>query len=104
MPFLMTPKTFVPPEAHLMAAGLHARAESLRELACRLATERHDLEAGWQGRSSQRFMDACDHALGEVNALVGSLEFEARRVQSVWVTVWESVWQPDGPATGGGWR
>jgi len=91
--------SFVPDEAHSIAARLRAIAEETRELAGRLRVISGNLESSWEGQSRMRFLQdfSGQPPVGESDA--GWLEVEAAKVATIrvdrWETVSENTWVPE---------
>lgn len=91
--------SFVPDEAHTVAAELRSVAQEARELAERLRVINGDLESTWEGQARTRFLqDFSGQApVGESDA--GWLEAEAGRISTIkvdrWETVPENTWVPE---------
>ena len=91
--------SFIPDEAHSLAAEFRAIADEARELAERLRVINGDLESSWEGQAKMRFLQdfTGQPPVGESDA--GWLEAEAARVSTIRVDRWEAVsentWVPE---------
>lgn len=82
-------RTFVPSEAHNIAARFRAAASRLRGLAAELRSIGGVLDATWEGNSKNRFSDAYGVEPGKMDEFAGWLEDRARHIETITVTVWE---------------
>ncbi len=91
--------SFIPDEAHAVAAELRAVADEARELAERLRVINGDLESTWEGQARMRFLQdfSGQPPVGESDA--GWLEAEAAKVATIsvvrWETASENTWVPE---------
>jgi WXG100 family type VII secretion target len=103
MPYIEIPvrrsRTFVPPEAHGIAARWRALAKEIREISNSLQSVSASLNSTWEGNSKQRFMAEFESSPGNVAGCADLLESLASQVESMTVTEWEivmeRVWRPE---------
>ena len=95
MPYIEIPvrrsRTFVPPEAHEIAARWRALAAEIRKTSESLQAIGASLAATWEGVSKQRFMGEFESVPGNVASCADLLESLASQVESITVTEWEIV-------------
>jgi len=91
--------SFVPDEAHGIAAGLRAIAEETRELAGRLRVISENLESTWEGQARMRFLQDFTGLPPVGDSDAGWIEAEAATVAAIRVDRWEAVsentWVPE---------
>ncbi len=109
MPYVKIPvkraHTFVPPEAHSIAASWRQLAHDISALATGLRGLGADLQGTWEGNSAQRFLGEYHPEPGNTDSSADLLSSLAGDVESItvteWETVWETVWQSgDGAGSG----
>ena len=95
-------RIITPPEAHDIAGQLRSLARETHDLGREAGSLLQRLNAGWQGRSRERFFRtyaALPSRVGGAGSLADRL---AGKVESTTVTVWETasetIWQADSPA------
>ncbi len=106
MPFIKIPvkraHTYIPQEAHSIAANWRQLAQQIAALASNLRGLSAALHADWEGNSAQRFLGEYDPEPGNTDSSANLLESLASQAEAIsvteWETVWETVWQsePDG--------
>ena len=91
--------SFIPDEAHAVAAELRAVAHEARELAERLRVINGDLESTWEGQARTRFLQDFTGLPPVMDSDAGWLEAEAATVAAIRVDRWEAVsentWVPE---------
>lgn len=96
-------RTFVPAEAHGIAARWRGIATEIRGVAEGLRVLGSTLETGWAGNARDRFMQEFGSLPGEVDGCAELLDSLAGQVESITVTEWETVtewvWQTENVGT-----
>ena len=96
-------RTFVPAEAHGIAARWRGIATEIRGVAEGLRVLGSTLETGWVGNARDRFMQEFGSLPGEVDGCAELLDSLAGQVESIAVTEWETVtervWQTENVGT-----
>ena len=97
-------RTFVPAEAHGIAARWRGIATEIKGVAEGLRVLGSALEAGWAGNAKEHFMQEFGSLPSEVDGCAELLDSFASQVESVTVTEWETVtervWQTENVNTG----
>lgn len=92
-------RTFVPVEAHGIAARWRGIATQIKGVAEGLRVLGSALETGWAGNARDRFMQEFGSVPGEVDGCAELLDTLAGQVESITVTEWETVteriWQTE---------
>jgi len=92
-------RTFVPPEAHGIAASWRGIATEIRGVAEGLRVLGSALQADWAGNARDLFIQDFGSLPGEVDGCADLLEGFASQVESISVTEWETVteriWQAE---------
>lgn len=86
------PRTFVPPEAAPIAARFRAAASQVRALRSQLSTIRSSLDENWEGNSKIRFFSEFSGLPNDLESQASWLDDRARQIESMTVTIWETVW------------
>lgn len=84
------PETFVPKEAHAMAANFRAKASEVRNLANQLRQVGSTLQSTWEGNSKNNFMGSFQPAPSELDTYAQWLEEKARQLDNFKVTIWHT--------------
>ena len=84
-------RTFVPAEAHGIAASWRGIATEVRGVAEALRVLGSALEAGWAGNARDHFLQEFGSMPGEVDGCAELLDSLAGQVESITVTEWETV-------------
>jgi uncharacterized protein YukE len=96
-------RTFVPAEAHGIAARWRGIATEIKGVAEGLRVLGSALETGWAGNARDRFMQGFGSVPGEVDGCAELLDSLAGQVESITVTEWETVteriWQTENVGT-----
>ncbi|HEY4666028.1 MAG TPA: WXG100 family type VII secretion target [Anaerolineales bacterium] len=96
-------RTFVPAEAHGIAASWRGIATEVRGVAEALRVLGSALEAGWAGNARDHFLQEFGSMPGEVDGCAELLDSLAGQVESITVTEWETVtervWQTESVGT-----
>ncbi len=87
---IWVPRTFVPGEAHSIAAGFRSQAGRARDLARQLRDVGGTLNTWWEGNAKNNFFSTFSSQPGNLDSYASWLETQARTIESMTVTVWES--------------
>jgi uncharacterized protein YukE len=91
---IRVPKTFVPGEAHAIAAGFRAQAGKARDLARQLRAVGGTLNTWWEGNAKNVFFSTFNSEPGNLDSYASWLEDKARIIEHMTVTIWESKTVP----------
>lgn len=86
---IRVPRTFVPPEAHKIAADFRRAARESRQLASQLRSVGGTLNSTWEGNSKNQFMGEFNPEPGNLDSYASYLEQCARNIEHIKVTIWE---------------
>lgn len=84
---MLVPKTFVPPEAHQIAAEFRKAASALRASSSSLNSIGNTLDMNWMGHSKDLFFDAFQGKPAQVQALAEWLDAQASVIENIHVTI-----------------
>lgn len=84
-------RTFIPPEAHTIAAQFRQAAHQLRASSGKLNSIGATLDSDWLGHSKELFFDQFRNQPSSVNALADWLMDRAQYIESIYVTIWEEI-------------
>jgi uncharacterized protein YukE len=87
---IRVPRTFVPGEAHSIAAGFRSQAGRVRDLARQLRDVGGTLNTWWEGNAKNVFFSSFSSEPGNLENYASWLEDRARNIEGMTVTVWES--------------
>jgi uncharacterized protein YukE len=87
---IRVPRTFVPGEAHSIAAGFRAQAGRARDLARQLRDVGGTLNTWWEGNAKNVFFSTFSSEPGNLESYASWLEDKARNIEGMTVTVWET--------------
>jgi uncharacterized protein YukE len=87
---ISVPRTFVPQEAHSIAAGFRLQAGRMRDLARQLRDVGGNLNTWWEGNSKNNFFSSFSSEPGNLESYASWLDDQARYIEGMTVTVWES--------------
>ena len=84
---MLVSKTFVPPEAHQIAADFRRAASALRTSSANLSSIGNTLDNNWMGHSKELFFDLFNGKPAQVQSLADWLDAEARVIENIHVTI-----------------
>ena len=82
-------RSFVPPEAHRIAASFDNAAREADRLAGQLSNVSNTLETTWEGNSKNNFMADFRSEPGNLHSYAAYLRKCAQQIREIRVTVWE---------------
>ena len=88
------PRTFVPSEAHAIAASFRSQAAHIRDLARQLRDVKGSLDISWEGNSKNIFSSDFAPEPGNMDCYAAWLEDRARAIECMTVTIWETITVP----------
>jgi uncharacterized protein YukE len=87
---IRVPRTFVPGEAHSIAAGFRSQAARVRDLAQQLRNVGGTLDTTWEGNAKNTFISSFSSQPGNLESYASWLEDQARQIEGMTVTVWDN--------------
>jgi uncharacterized protein YukE len=87
---IRVPRTFVPGEAHSIAAGFRSQAGRVRDLARQLRDVGGTLDTWWEGNAKNAFFGSFSSEPGNLDSYAAWLEDRAREIEGMTVTVWDT--------------
>ena len=91
---IRVPRTFVPGEAHSIAAGFRSQAARVRDQARQLRNVGGTLDTTWEGNAKNAFFSSFSSEPGNLESYASWLEDRARQIEGMTVTVWEQKTVP----------
>lgn len=87
---IRVPRTFVPKEAKIIASKFRQEANNIRSLANQLRNVQRTLNSTWEGKSKNNFMAEFNSEPSNLESYARWLDDQARNIESMTVTVWET--------------
>jgi len=84
---MLVSKTFVPPEAHHIAAEFRQAASVLRQSSASLGSIGNTLEDTWMGHSKDLFFELFNGKPAQVRSLADWLDSQASVIENIHVTI-----------------